>query len=107
MSMHMKSAAPQRQERTEIERLGLRVSSMINHPLVQAQRWVLVHRLDTNGDVEWEEVMGLLSDTPELGLTSNNDESVMVRWERSSVQQRDDFIVEQGSEEPVEEVAPF
>jgi len=107
MSMHMKSAAQQCQEMTGVERLSLRVSSMINHPLAQTQRWVLVHRLDSDGDAEWEEVMGLLSETPELDLTFNDDESVMVRWERSSVEQRDDFIVEHDSEEAVEEVAPF
>ena len=107
MSMHMKPAAQQRQEMTGIERLSLRVSSMINHPVAQTQRWVRVHRLDSDGDAEWEEVMGLLSETPELDLTFNDDESVMVRWERSSVEQRDDFIVEQGSVGPVEEAAPF
>lgn len=107
MSIQMKPAAQQRQEMTRIERLSLRVSSMINHPVAQMQRWVRVHRLDSDGDAEWEEVMGLLSETPELDLTFNDDESVMVRWERSSVEQRDDFIVEQGSAGQVEEAAPF
>ncbi|MFK3817094.1 DUF1654 domain-containing protein [Pseudomonas sp. NPDC089407] len=107
MSMQMKPAAQHRQEMTGIERLSLRVSSMINHPVAQTQRWVRVHRLDSDGDAEWEEVMGLLSETPELELTFNDDESVMVRWERSSVEQRDDFIVEQGSAGQVEEAAPF
>ncbi|WP_426808681.1 DUF1654 domain-containing protein [Pseudomonas sp. WOUb67] len=107
MSKHMKAAAQQHQEMTGVERLGLRVSSMINHPLAQTQRWVVVHRLDTDGDAEWEEVMGLLSDTPELDLTFNDDESVTVRWQRSSVEERDDFIVEQYSKEEVEVPAPF
>ncbi|MFJ4385350.1 DUF1654 domain-containing protein [Pseudomonas sp. NPDC089408] len=107
MSIQMKPAAQHRQEMTGIERLSLRVSSMINHPVAQTQRWVRVHRLDSDGDAEWEEVMGLLSETPELDLTFNDDESVMVRWERSSVEQRDDFIVEQGSAGQVEEAAPF
>ncbi|GLO02246.1 MULTISPECIES: DUF1654 domain-containing protein [Pseudomonas] len=107
MSKHMKAAPQQHQEMTGVERLSLRVSSMINHPLAQTQRWVVVHRLDTDGDAEWEEVMGLLSDTPELDLTFNDDESVTVRWERSSVEERDDFIVEQFSKEEVEAAAPF
>ena len=107
MSKHMKSEPQLRQEMTGIERLSLRVSSMINHPLAQTQRWVVVHRLDTDGDMEWEEVMGLLSETPELDLTFNDDESVTVRWERSSVEERDDFMVEQDSEQQVEEAAPF
>ena len=62
MSKHMKSTPHQRQEITGMERLSLRVSAMINHPLAQTQRWVTVHRLDTDGDAEWEEVMGLLAD---------------------------------------------
>ncbi|WP_338744396.1 DUF1654 domain-containing protein [Pseudomonas putida] len=107
MSKNMKAAAQQHEEMTGVERLSLRVSSMINHPLAQTQRWVVVHRLDTDGDAEWEEVMGLLSDTPELDLTFNDDESVTVRWERSSVEARDDFIVEQFSGEEVEAAAPF
>lgn len=27
---------------------------MINHPAAQAQRWVTIHHLDTDGDREWE-----------------------------------------------------
>jgi len=92
---------------TGVERLGLRVSSMINHPVAQTQRWVVVHRLETDGDAEWEEVMGRLLETPELDLTFNDDQSVTVRWARSSVEERDDFIVEQDSEERVEAAAPF
>ncbi|MDR2314963.1 hypothetical protein A0O30_23850 [Pseudomonas sp. LLC-1] len=108
MSMHMQSTSQQRQAMTGIERLSLRVSSMINHPVAQTQRWVVVHRLDTDGDAEWEEVMGLLSETSELDLTFNDDESVTVRWARSSVEERDDFIVEQDSKaEEVEAQAPF
>lgn len=107
MSMHTNSAPLQRQAMSGLERLSLRVSSMINHPLAQTQRWVTVHRLDTDGDAEWEEVMGLLVETPELELTFNDDESVTVRWARSSVEGRDDYIVEQDSDQPVEEAAPF
>ncbi|MEX5502437.1 DUF1654 domain-containing protein [Pseudomonas putida] len=107
MSKHMMTVPQQGQEMTGVERLGLRVSSMINHPVAQTQRWVLVHRLDTDGDAEWEEVMGRLLETPELDLTFNDDQSVTVRWARSSVEERDDFIVEQDSQEIVEAAAPF
>ena len=107
MSKHVNSTPHQRQEMTGIERLSLRVSAMINHPLAQTQRWVTVHRLDTDGDTEWEEVMGLLAETLELALTFNDDESVTVRWERSSVEERDDFVVEQDSEQQIEKAAPF
>lgn len=107
MSKQNKAAPKQRQEMTGLERLSLRVSSMINHPIAQIQRWVTIHRLDTDGEAEWEEVMRLLVETPELDLTFNDDESVTVRWERSSVETRDDFIIEQDSVGEVEEAAPF
>ena len=91
----------ERQEMTGLEKLGLRVSSMINHPVAQAQRWVTIHRLDMDGDREWEEVMGLLSETDGIDLTFNDDESVTLRWEVSADEDR---VMEVDS---MEEVAPF
>ncbi|KAB0493996.1 DUF1654 domain-containing protein [Pseudomonas vancouverensis] len=85
-----------------VERLGLRVSSMINHPVAQIQRWVTIHRLDTDGDREWEEVMGLLSETDGIDMTFNDDESVTLRWEASADENRP---VEVANE--IEEAAPF
>lgn len=108
MSKHKKSAPQQRQEMSGVERLGLRVSSMINHPLAQTQRWVTIHRLDADGEAEWEEVMGLLAETPELDLTFNDDESVTVRWELQANEERDDYFAERDKEEEAEkEAAPF
>lgn len=95
-----------RQEMHGVERLALRVSSMINHPIAQDQRWVTIHRLDTDGDREWEEVMGVLSETDGIDMTFNDeDESVTLRWEASSeddprVEVIDEFLA-------VEEPAPF
>lgn len=93
-----------RQEMSGMERLGLRVSSMINHPVAQAQRWVTIHRLDTDGDREWEEVLGVIAETDELELTLNDDGSVTVRWEQQEVETvgREDVEFE-----PEEELAPF
>ncbi|MFG0408194.1 DUF1654 domain-containing protein [Pseudomonas sp. NY5710] len=96
MPIHTASTIPQPLGMSGVERLSLRVSSMINHPVAQTQRWVLVHRLDSDGDAEWEEVMGLLLDTPELDLTFNPDGSVLVRWQRHAGQQFDEVSVEQG-----------
>lgn len=108
MAKQKNSNAQARQEMTALERLGLRVSSMINHPIAQSQRWVTIHRLDTDGEMEWEEVMGLLAETPELDLTFNDDESVTVRWKPQSAEDRDDLVVEKDwEEERVEEEAPF
>lgn len=93
-----------RQEMTGLERLGLRVSSMINHPTAQHQRWVTIHRLDTDGDQEWEEVMGLLSETDDLEMTFNDDESVTLRWETRSDEDR---VLEVVDLDDVVEPAPF
>lgn len=88
-----------------VERLGLRVSSMINHPTAQHQRWVTIHRLDTDGDREWDEVMGRLSETDDIEMTFNDEEeSVTLRWEAPS---EDDRPVEAADFEVLEELAPF
>lgn len=92
----------ERREMSGIERLGLRVSSMINHPVAQIQRWVTIHRLDTDEDLEWEEVLGLLCETDGIDMTFNDDESVTLRWEASA---EEDRPVE--AFEPIEEPAPF
>lgn len=108
MAKQIKSAQQVRQEMSGLERLSLRVSSMINHPIAQAQRWVTIHSLDTDGDMEWVEVMGLLAETPELDLTFNDDDSVTVRWEPQIADDRDDLVVERDlKEEMVGEEAPF
>ena len=93
-----------RHEVSGIERLGLRVSEMINHPVAQIQRWVTIHRLDTDGDREWDEVMGLLSETDGIDMTFNDDESVTLKWEASAEKDRP---VEVAEAIEVEEVAPF
>jgi hypothetical protein len=104
MAKQKKPAPQQRQEMTGLERLGLRVSSMINHPIAQSQRWVTIHRLDTDGDAEWEEVMGLLSEAPELDLAFNDDGSVTVRWEKQEGDETPEAVDEW---EVSEEAAPF
>lgn len=91
-----------RHEVSGIERLGLRVSGMINHPIAQERRMVTIHRLDTDGDREWEEVMGLLSETDGIDMTFNDDGSVTLKWEASADEDRPVEVLE-----PVEESAPF
>ena len=101
--MAKKQAKPAvRQEMHGVERLGLRVSGMINHPFAQERRWVKIHRLDTDGDREWDEVMGLLAETDGIDMTFNDDESVTLKWEASAEEDRPIEVFE-----PVEEPAPF
>ena len=86
-----------------MERLSLRVSEMINNPISQLRRWVAIHRLDTDGDREWEEVMGLLSETDGIDITFNDDETMTLRWEASADDERPIEVVELVEEQP----APF
>lgn len=98
---------PRQQTRTDIsgmERLSLRVSEMINHPIAQLQRWVTIHRLDTDGDREWEEVLGVIAETDEIDLTLNDDGSATVRWEKQEAESLDRGDSEFYSEE---EPSPF
>ncbi|KAE9640635.1 DUF1654 domain-containing protein [Pseudomonas sp. PB103] len=98
--MAMTKKQPERGPMSGLERLSLRVSSMINHPVAQIQRWVTIHRLDTDGNREWGEVMGLLTETDGIGMTFNDDESVTLKWEAGTDEDRP---IEVMAEEP----APF
>ncbi|MDG9886324.1 DUF1654 domain-containing protein [Pseudomonas sp. GD04058] len=94
-----------RSELTGLERLGLRVSAMINSPLAQLGRRVLIHRLDTDSDQDWEAIMELLSETDGLDMTFCDDGSVILQWERAEADEvRDD---RQDREEELEGEAPF
>lgn len=99
----------QKQERTPmsgIERLSLRVSNMINHPISQLNRTVTIHRLDTDGDREWDEVMNVLAEVDGIDIVFNDEpESVTLRWEAAS--DNDAQVEMQNELEPLEEIAPF
>ncbi|MDV3443755.1 DUF1654 domain-containing protein [Pseudomonas otitidis] len=70
-----------RRELTSLERLGLRVSAMINSPRAQLERCVTIHRLDTDTDEAWDGVMELLAEEPGIDMTFNDDGTVTLRWE--------------------------
>jgi hypothetical protein len=105
MAKQKKIVEKVRQEMTGLERLGLRVSAMINHPTAQQQRWVTIHRLDTDGDLEWDEVMGLLSETDNLEMTFNDDDSVTLRWE--ALDEEDPAVEEQDELCVIDDEPPF
>lgn len=87
-----------------MERLQLRVSSMINHPIAQERREVRIHRLDTDGEREWSEILGALSEADGIAMTRHDeDDSVTLRWEPSD----DDEGPAEVEREPEMEVAPF
>lgn len=103
-------AVPQKKKPQEskpmsgVERLTLRVSNMINHPIAQDRKWATIHRLDTDGGREWEEVMGALADVDGIEMTFNDDDSVTLRWEaaadedpRAEVQEEFDAVEDPAS----------
>jgi hypothetical protein len=106
MAKAQKQAKPAvRQEMHPKERLALRVSSMINHPIAQERREVTIHRLDTDGDREWDEVMGLIGETDGIEMVFNDeDESVALRWEATEDDERPAEVADVFA---AEEPAPF
>ncbi|OWQ36521.1 DUF1654 domain-containing protein [Pseudomonas sp. DrBHI1] len=97
-----------RPELTGMERLGLRVSAMINSPLAQLGRRVLIHRLYTDSDQDWEAIMELLAETDGLDMTFCDDGSVILQWDAPT---NDDRVIEREVDLDLvrheEEEAPF
>ncbi|MFT8234101.1 DUF1654 domain-containing protein [Pseudomonas guariconensis] len=95
-------------ELTSLERLGLRVSAMINSPLAQLDRRVLIHRMDTDRDQDWDSIMELLAETGGLDMTFCDDGSVFLKWDAPTDEDR---VIDRGEDvalvEPEEEEAPF
>jgi len=105
--MSAKERAARAQELTSLERLGLRVSAMINSPVAQLGRRVLIHRLDTDNDQDWDAIMELLSETDGLDMTFCDDGSVLLHWEKPTDDQT--VEIEEGSkhQEVIEAGPPF
>lgn len=100
--MAKRKAQQQPQELTAMDRLGLRVSTMINAPKAQLERTVTIHRLDTDSDEAWGGVMELLVETDGLEITFNEEGSVTLQWELES-----DHQSEEGEIVALEEPSPF
>ncbi|WP_062388736.1 DUF1654 domain-containing protein [Pseudomonas abietaniphila] len=82
MAVQGKIRPPQRIGMTDMERLSLRVSSMINHPIAQERREVRIHRLDTDGEREWNEIVNTILESDGIELTHNHEDgSITLRWE--------------------------
>ena len=62
MSLPEKKKPQEREPMSSLERLNLRVAGMINHPIAQDPMWVTIHKLETDGDREGNEVMGAIAE---------------------------------------------
>ena len=97
MAAQGKIKPPERFEMTGMERLSLRVSSMINHPIAQERREVRIHRLDTDGEREWGEIISAMAEADGINMEHDDEDgSVMLRWEAP-----------EDDEAPAEAVDPF
>lgn len=82
--MFAQEKAGQPQELSSLERLGLRVSEMINSPLAQLGRRVLIHRLDTDSAKDWDSIKEVLAETSGLEVTLFSERSMIVEWHDSA-----------------------
>lgn len=69
---------------TPVERLGLRVSAMINSPVSQLARRVTIHQLDDDPDEAWDAVIEVLAETDGLEMIINDDGTVTLTWAKST-----------------------
>ncbi|WP_345956762.1 DUF1654 domain-containing protein [Pseudomonas fulva] len=99
-----RAANPEVRQMTGVERLGLRISAMINSPRAQERCSALVHKLDTDTDEAWEDVMVALGETDGVSLTFQDDGDVLIEWEKPT---DEDLVLEVTEVDPVEEEAPF
>lgn len=63
------------------ERLAIRISSMVGAPRAQLERRVTIHRLDSEPDQVWDEVLEILAETEGLEMTLEDDGSLTLMWE--------------------------
>ena len=77
---------------------------MIGSPVAQIQRWVTIHRLDTDDDQAWDAVMEVLAETDGIEMIFNDDGAVTLKWEKTTDEDR---VLEVDDLERLEEPAPF
>jgi hypothetical protein len=89
MAVHGRVREVERLEMTGVERLGLRVSNMVNHPFAQFQRWVTIYKLDADAEEDWRAVLGVLAETDGIEMSiDEEDQSVTLKWEASDDEER-------------------
>lgn len=94
-----------RAEMSGVERLGLRVSAMINSPRAQDRCAALIHRMETDQDADWDEVMSRIAETDGVSMVFQDDGGVLLEWEAPTDEDR---VLELGEVEALEvEEAPF
>ncbi|MFG5862752.1 DUF1654 domain-containing protein [Metapseudomonas sp. CR1201] len=98
MAQQKKVAKQDRGGMTEVDRVRLRVSAMINSPKAQSLRQVTLWRLDSDSESAWRQVMEELAETDGLSMTENEDGTMLLQWEA---------MAEEGPEVQMEDWAPI
>jgi len=79
---------------------------MINSPIAQLGRRVMIHRLDDDPQGAWEAVMEKLAETDGLNMTFNDDGTVTLEGGRR--EDEEEVVIADQEHEPQEEAAaPF
>lgn len=105
MGKTQKNKTVGRAEMSGVERLGLRVSAMINSPRAQDRCAALIHRMEADQDADWEEVMSRIAETDGVSMVFQDDGGVLLEWEALTDEDR---VLELGEVEALEvEEAPF
>lgn len=94
-----------------LDRLRLRVSSMIHSPKAQAECRAAIWRLDSDTDQAWRQVMEELAETDGLEITENEDGTITLQWDAPTEEEMTGGEMENPPEMVVqrlhEEPAPF
>lgn len=104
MAKQKKSAPQERVKMSAVELLGLRVSAMINSPRSQERCSALIHRLDSDQDAEWDEVMSQIAEVDGVTMVFQDDGGVLLEWDAPTDEDR---VLEMSEIDTVEEEAPF
>lgn len=95
-----------------VDKVRLRVSTMINSPRAQAERRASIWKAQGDSEEAWQQVLEELAETEGLEMTRNEDGTVLLTWQSSEEEGADAGGEEVYSEEMVvqhvhEVPAPF
>lgn len=86
-----------------IDRLGLRVSAMIQGPIAQLNRRVTIFQLDSDPDYAWQAILEIVMETD--GIEMEEGEGwIVLKWDLPTDDDRHMLV---GEIEALEKSAPF
>ncbi|HEJ1186523.1 DUF1654 domain-containing protein [Pseudomonas aeruginosa] len=66
-----------------VDKVRLRVSTMINSPRAQAERRASIWKAQADSEEAWQQVLEELAETEGLEMTRNEDGTVLLTWQSS------------------------